>query len=172
MSHTKFTGGCGEGEQIVVFVCTFKYFLDSSDQGSNYCGGDRVACHLLICLLNAALRQHRKERSAVLSPVGLCFAQTWKEQFPSFRMEHGELKHTAGERELPQHSRYQIRGKKGEVQTYVSHLLLIGKTRVEQALKTEALIKLSEYTSVSCIPFGVIFLHMHIFLLTQMFVPS
>lgn len=92
MSHTKFTGGCGEGEQIVVFVCTFKYFLDSSDQGSNHCGGDRVACHLLICLLNAALRQHRKERSAVLSPVGLCFAQTWKEQFPSFRMEHWRTK--------------------------------------------------------------------------------
>ena len=78
----------GVGAVCGVCVHMSKYLLDRSDQGSNHCAGDRIASDLRVCLLNAPLGQHEKERSLLLPHVGLCFAQMWKEWCPSFRMKH------------------------------------------------------------------------------------
>lgn len=149
----------------------FKYFLDRSDQGSDHCGGDHTASDLLVCLLNAPPRQHGKEISLLLPRMGLCFAQTWKEWFPSFRTKHGMLKQTSGGKGgTPACQVLEKRQERGDVNIYISHLLLIGRTRAEQALKFETLVKLLEWTIPSYTQLS--FLAYAFFYLTKCVCPS
>lgn len=110
---------------VCVCACTCSLWcLDGSDQGSNHCGGSHVASGLLVCLLNAPLRQHEKERS------GLCFPQSWKKCvvfFFPFRMEHGGLKQTSGKGRCPSISGTRKEARKGRCKHIYPICYLQGK---------------------------------------------